>query len=128
MKDSDTSLGSVLLIDDSKTDNFINTKVLELSGKATSIHAFETAANALAFLANAEVFPDLILLDVYMPIMNGFDFLEEYNQLPDAKKKNTKVLLISSAYDTIEIEKLKKYKWVSGYIVKPLTYESLDSI
>ena len=121
-------IGSVMLIDDSKVDNFINSKVLELSEKADEVQVFDDANLALDFLRNVDVFPDVIFLDIYMPVMSGFDFLEEYSKLPKSEKKHTKVILLSSAYDTLEMEKLKKYHWVSGYIIKPLTYDALNSL
>jgi response regulator of citrate/malate metabolism len=119
-------LGFVMLIDDSKIDNYINTKVLEMTGRASTIKAFDSASEAIEFLHYAKVFPNFIFLDLYMPTMDGFDFLEEFEKLKLDKKK-TKVLLLSGAYDTPEVEKLKKYNWISGFLVKPLTYEALNS-
>ena len=122
-----SDLGFVMLIDDSKVDNYINTKVLELSEKAKDIKVFDNANEALEFLNNSVQIPNVIFLDIYMPSMDGFDFLEEFEKLPDHIKNKTKVLLLSSAYDMLEVEKLKRYHWLSGYITKPLTYESLNS-
>lgn len=121
-------LGSVMLVDDSKVDNFINTKILEMSEKARNIQVFDDASNALDFLRKTQDLPNVIFLDIYMPSMNGFDFLEEFNTLPVHIKDKSKIILLSSAFETLELERLKKYNWVSGYIVKPLTYESLNDV
>ena len=121
-------LGSVMLVDDSKVDNFINSKILEMSEKAENILVFDDAAVALEFLRKEQNLPDVIFLDIYMPSMNGFDFLEEFNTLSESIKEKTKIILLSSAFETLELERLKKYHWVSGYIVKPLTYESLNDV
>ena len=120
------SLGSVMLIDDSKVDNFVNSKVLELSKKADHVQVFDDASIALEFLKSTEDIPNYIFLDIYMPYMDGFDFLEEYEKLPSLVKENARVILLSSAFETLEIEKLKKYNWVHGYLLKPLTHESLE--
>lgn len=123
---STATLGNVMLIDDSKVDNFVNSKVLELSEKAENIQVYDDAYKALEYLDTTSVFPDVIFLDIYMPIMNGFDFLEDFTKLK--KRGSTKIYLLSSAYDNLEIKKLKKYDWISGYIVKPLTHETIESL
>ncbi len=126
MSSNTTPLGFVMLIDDSKIDNYINTKVLEMTGRTNSIKAFDSASEAIEFLQFTKEYPDLIFLDLYMPTMDGFDFLEEFQKLFMDKKK-IKVILLSGAYDTPEVERLKKYDWISGYLVKPLTYEALNA-
>ncbi len=128
MDTSTSAIGSVMLIDDSKVDNFINSKILELSERTNKIQIFEDANLALGYLEESTDHPDVIFLDIYMPYMTGFDFLEEFDKLPTVNKKATKIILLSSAYNTVEVEKLKKFTWLSGYIVKPLTYEALDSV
>lgn len=119
-------LGSVMLIDDSKVDNFINTKVLELSKRTHAIQVFDNAQKALLYLKSTNELPNYIFLDIYMPYMDGFDFLEEFEKLPNSIKETSKILLLSSSFDTLEAERLQKYSWVSGFLVKPLTYESLN--
>ena len=119
-------LGFVMLIDDSKVDNFINTKVFELSKRTQAIQVFDNAQKALLFLQTTEKVPNFIFLDIYMPYMDGFDFLEEFEKLPSTVKDTAKVMLLSSSFDTLEAERLKKYSWVYGYLVKPLTHESLN--
>lgn len=127
MIESANGIGSVMLIDDSKIDNFVNSKVLELSEKADLIQVYDNPILALEYLQNTEIFPDVIFVDVYMPQMSGFAFLDEFHKLSKSKKE-IRVLLLSSAYDNLEIEKLKQYNWLSGYVVKPLTYETLNSL
>jgi response regulator of citrate/malate metabolism len=128
MIESASGIGNVMLIDDSKIDNFVNSKVLELSEKAEIIQVYDNPNLALEYLRNTEIFPDVIFVDIYMPDMSGFEFLDEYCKLPEINKKDIKVILLSSAYDNLEIEKLRKYTWLSGYVVKPLTYETLNSL
>ena len=119
-------LGSVMLVDDSKVDNFINCKILELNAVTSNIRVFDEATKALEFLKSNLNIPDLLFLDIYMPSMTGFDFLTEFERLSDQVRKKCKVILLSSAFDNLELQELRKYHWVSGFIVKPLTYESLE--
>jgi len=128
MIESANGIGNVMLIDDSKIDNFINSKVLELSEKADIIQVYDNPILALEYLNKTDIFPNVIFVDIYMPVMSGFDFLDEFYKLPASSKKEIKVMLLSSAYDNLEIEKLRKYSWLSGYVVKPLTYETLNSL
>jgi len=121
-------LGSVMLVDDSRVDNFINCKILEMNAVTSNVQVFDEAAKAIEFLRNDNIIPDLLFLDIYMPTMTGFDFLEEFQTLPINVQEKCKVVLLSSAYETLEMEKLKKYSWISGFIVKPLTYESLEEV
>ena len=121
-------LGSVMLVDDSKVDNFINCKILELNAVTSNIRVFDEAAKALEFLKSTINIPDLLFLDIYMPSMTGFDFLEEFQNLSDHVKEKCKVVLLSSAFDNLELQELRKYDWISGLIVKPLTYESLEEV
>lgn len=127
MSSDKSGLGFVMLIDDSKIDNYINTKVLEMSGRASLIKAYDSASEAIEYLKYTQQLPDYIFLDLYMPTMDGFDFLEEFARLSAEKKKGIKVLLLSGAYDTPEVERIKKHDWIAGYLVKPLTYEVLNT-
>lgn len=127
MSSDKSGLGFVMLIDDSKIDNYINTKVLEMSGRASQIKAYDSAAEAIEYLKYSKELPNFIFLDLYMPTMDGFDFLEEFEKLGMEKKKSIKVLLLSGAYDTPEVVRIKKHDWISGYLVKPLTYEVLNT-
>ena len=125
---STLELGSVMLVDDSRIDNFINCKILELNAITSNVSVFDEAAKALEFLKNNLNLPDLIFLDIYMPSMTGFDFLEEFETLSQQIKEKCKVVLLSSGFDNLELQKLRKFNWISGIIVKPLTYESLEGI
>ena len=125
---STLELGSVMLVDDSRIDNFINCKVLELNASTTSVSVFDEAIKALDYLKKNVNMPDLIFLDIYMPTMTGFDFLEEFQNLSNQIKEKCKVVLLSSGFDNIELQKLQKYTCISGIIVKPLTYESLQAL
>ena len=118
-------LGSVMLIDDSKVDNFINSKILEMSEKAENIQVFDDAAAALAFLRKEQNLPDVIFLDIDMPLMDGFQFLDEFEKLSAVAKRKCKIVMLTSSINPQDFNRSKKYENVKLYLNKPLSHESI---
>jgi len=119
-------LQSVLLIEDNSIDMFIHTKVLELSGIAKEIVCQPSARDALEYLKEAErmnFLPQLIFLDIRMPDMGGFEFLDEWSDLPDGINERVKVIMLSSSIDPHDIHTAKNYPQVIDFISKPLSRE-----
>ncbi|MGC1515775.1 MAG: response regulator [Maribacter sp.] len=75
-----------------------------------------------------EPLPDVIFLDLNMPIMDGWEFLEEFDKLPHHNIKKTIIYIISSSVDPRDLERIKNYKQVTNYILKPVTPEDLEQI
>jgi CheY-like chemotaxis protein len=126
-------INTIFLIDDDTLTNFLNQTIIRRVGYNNEIQAFEKPAFALDALqqltsANDAPFPEMILLDVNMPQMNGWDFLEEYEKLPLQAIAKTKVYIVSSSINNRDIEKSKTYKTVSGFISKPLDTEKMNEI
>lgn len=116
----------VFLIDDDNIYQFTARKILESTGLAKQIHSFYNGSDAIKYFQDtrnlaAESFPDVIFLDINMPIMNGWEFLEEYHNLYGNFPKPVTVYVVSSSIDSYDIKKSKQYKVVSDYIVKPVT-------
>lgn len=123
----------VLLIDDDKTFNFINERVIRMSTFADNIKAYINANSALTELRNTislrpTDFPEVIFLDINMPVMDGWEFLDELKNFPAEAIKQCKVFLLTSSIDTNDIEKSKNYGVVYDFISKPLTAEKLDAL
>ncbi|MEM7106918.1 MAG: response regulator [Bacteroidota bacterium] len=122
-----------MIIDDDEISNFIYRKVINHSGLSKQIREFQQARAALDYLGknlhNDDNLPDIIFLDINMPVIDGWAFLKEYNDivLPRLNKKIVICMLSSSVYKE-DIEKANSFSNVNEYISKPLTSEGLISV
>ena len=125
-------LRSVLLVDDDPTNNFLNQRLLKRLEVADHVAVAENGQEALNLLqtageAPASVFPALILLDIQMPIMNGIEFLQAYQQLPPAQRNSTTVVVLSTSVDARDLSRLDDLP-AAGRINKPLTPEKIATV
>ena len=121
------NFNTCLLIDDNYIDNFVTRKILEASNFAQKIVVVRTAAEAITALRNGTVKPDVIFLDVRMPLMGGFEFLEEYDKI-DMEKSGVKIFMLSSSLDPLDMRKSTDNKYITQFIHKPLTQKALEEL
>ncbi|GAB3196741.1 CheY-like chemotaxis protein [Pontibacter aydingkolensis] len=117
-------------IDDDHISNFLTEKVLEEAEFSTEIQSFLSAEDALNFIKQdyeANV-PDIIFLDLNMPMMNGWDFLDALAPYKDNLLGKCHVYILTSSLDTSDTARSKDYDLVSGFIHKPLTLEDVQVI
>lgn len=124
---------SIYIIDDDPVDQFIAQKVVNSIYAKSGIELFSEANSALAklhLIANEDptAFPELILLDINMPLMNGFGFLEKVRLLPPTCIENCMIVMLSSSVNRTDIEKAMTDGIVHTYLVKPLTKQVLDKV
>jgi CheY-like chemotaxis protein len=119
----------VVFIDDDEINNFIlENKVKTEIPDAESL-CFLSAQAGLDYLeAHADAPPQVIFLDVKMPEMNGFDFLDEYHRRMYHENLFTRIFMLSSSVDASDQERSKNYSSVEGFLSKPLKNEELQKI
>jgi CheY-like chemotaxis protein len=119
----------ILLIDDDEINNELNRIILKKFGYAEETIIFESAVNALDYLKNlcGDGLPEVILLDIKMPVMDGFQFLEEAKNICNDFTKKVPVFMLTSSKNEGDIKKAHEYD-IAGYLNKPLTTQTLDKI
>lgn len=122
-------INTILLVDDNDTDNFINSRIIELTDFAEETVIKNSGKKALEFLQDRYDekgrLPSLILLDINMPIVDGFVFLYEFESFPDDLKEKCKIAILSSSDNESDIERIVNNEYVIKFITKPLTEEEL---
>ena len=122
----------IILVDDNDTYNFINRRILEQKKFARSIEVQSSGIGALSYLEenldSPGKLPDIIFLDIKMPLMNGHEFLFKLTQISNTVNQGKcKVVMLSSSGDELDILQSKEYPSVIDFIQKPLTPEALDA-
>lgn len=117
-----------LLIDDNYIDNFVTRRILESGSFAEKVVVSQSATDAINLLRAGLVKPDVIFLDIRMPMMGGFEFLQEYDKLAIEGKNSIKIFMLSSSLDPTDLRKSTNNKYITQFIHKPLTQKTLDDI
>ena len=116
------------IIDDDKLTLKLMSILISKNEFCEEIQSFSNAQDAIDKLkqnaSNHRVLPDAILLDLNMPAMDGWQFLDEFMLLPI--KKEISIFIMTSSIDPVDIEMAKKYKIVKDYVEKPITSKKLD--
>ena len=119
----------VLLVDDSEASNEMNKYVLEAAEICDKIDIAKNGLLALEYLkSNLKSLPELIFLDVKMPVMNGFEFLDELQKYEQKLNNTFVIVMLSSSLSPIDINKSKKYPYVKEYLNKPLSIKKVKEI
>lgn len=118
-----------IVIDDSKLDCFIAEKIIQNSGKCETIRVFQQANEALAHVKSSQSQGlTIVFVDIQMPVMNGFEFVESFEALTDETKRNYHIYMLSSSINENDIARVKGYPSVKQFLNKPLTNDSITTV
>ncbi|UII25801.1 response regulator [Fulvivirga maritima] len=125
-------LNCVMLVDDNPDDNFFHKRILKKSGKVKSIVALESGTEALDYLRDSldsgNPSPDLLFLDINMPGMNGWEFLEEYKKLDPENQAKVVMIMLTTSRRLEDKETAMNIHSDIGFLSKPLTREMFDDL
>jgi len=129
-------LDLILLVDDDETTNHVNKRLLSRLNIAHEIKVLENGKQALDYLKTAcgpdkvsgTICPDLIFLDIKMPVMDGFSFLEAYEQTHLDQQNPIVIMMLTSSASFYDLERLKQYKKVKRHLSKALTESDVKEI
>lgn len=132
MMDKKKPIDLVMLVDDNDTDNFISKRIIEITEFANRVEVKNSGKSALDYLAENESrpenLPNIIFLDINMPVVDGFVFLYEFEKFRELVRTKCKVIILSSSDNKRDIDKIVNNNYVIKFITKPLTETSLEEI
>lgn len=119
---------NVLLVDDDRIFNLLSSKALERMGVVNEIHVAVNGKEAIDLINNyfqgTKTLPDIILLDLNMPIMDGFEFIEAFKRLNVNGKESVKIIVVTSSQDPQDMQRVRSMG-VANYLTKPITESDL---
>jgi CheY-like chemotaxis protein len=125
-------LETLFLVDDDETFQFIAQHTIQNTGVVKSIRIFSNGQVAIDFLESVldkpELQPDVILLDLTMPVLDGWGFLEDFALMKPRLGKKIVIYVLSSSINPIDVERAKNISDVTDYVVKPITQEKFIAL
>ncbi|MFD1628554.1 response regulator [Pseudopedobacter beijingensis] len=123
---------NILIIDDDEINNFIAAKLIDKIHPVAHISICLNGKEGIDFLASRihkeEELPDIVFLDINMPVMNGWEFLEEFEKIKNSIKKRIMINMLSSSVYNDDITKSQTFTTVNKFISKPLTTDKIKDL
>lgn len=125
-------MNKFVLIDDDTTMNLVHSTTIKHHHPNSEVREFKSSQRGLEhfkqLIDKEEDFPNFLFLDINMPEINGFEFLEAFKQFPSDKTRNLKIFMITSSLDLRDREKAFSFELVYGFVCKPITIKTLKEI
>ncbi|WP_347049171.1 response regulator [Flavobacterium olei] len=129
---SGAKFDTVMIIDDNSVDLYITSRMVSKNNFGSNVLLYTSAEEALKYLKDHQdekaLLPDVIFVDIYMPLMSGFEFLAEYDKFDASLKNEIRTYIVSSTIDKQDIARSDADKNVVSFQVKPITKDFLDRI
>jgi len=123
---------NICLVDDDRIYQFTARKTIETIDKVKNIIVFSNGEEAINYLEQHSIYadelPDIIFLDINMPVMDGWEFLEAFSKIGKGLKKPVTIFMVSSSVDESDIRRSKEFGTVSKYINKPVSREKFEEL
>ncbi len=127
-----SSFERIMIIDDDDVDAYVFSKLISKNNFAQNILKYNSAEKALNYIIenkeNQLLMPQIIFLDIYMPNMNGFEFLENLKKVFKKTIRNCKIIIVSSSIDDSDISRVKLDNCISLFAVKPVTKKIFEDL
>ncbi|MBC7759722.1 MAG: response regulator [Phormidesmis sp. FL-bin-119] len=121
-----------IIIDDSQLDCFIGEKIIQNTGTFSSIKSYTQAAEAFEIIKNSDPSPadaiTIVVLDIQMPVMNGFQFVENFELLPENIRANYAIFMFSSSINENDKNRLENHPCIRKFYGKPISKEIVAKI
>ncbi|MEO9892318.1 response regulator [Aurantibacter sp.] len=122
-------LDSILLLDDNYSTNFIHKKFIADANCSKNIVDFQSGIDTLEYLKSTDnMMPELIFIDINMPIMSAWEFLDAFNELERQDKDNTVIILLTTSLSPNDEEKAANISQINGIWLKPLSEDKIGAI
>ena len=125
-------INTACIIDDDDIFIYGTRRIMQEVNFCDDIIVFNNGKEAIDgmqnYLAEGKNLPDVIFLDINMPVMNGWDFLEEFTKIPNLNKDAVILYIVSSSVDPADLQKAKEFELVNNYILKPILPKQLNEI
>ncbi len=122
-------LESILLLDDNPATNYIHRKFIEKVNCAEKVLDFQNGYEALKYIRdNPQYPPDLIFVDINMPIMDAWEFLEEFEKLDEKQRQKSKVFVLTTSLSPRDVEKAGEIEFIEDVMIKPLSTDDIERL
>jgi response regulator RpfG family c-di-GMP phosphodiesterase len=125
-------LKCIMLVDDNHSDNFFHEREIKKHNPAINVISKNSGKDGLDYLRTTSttenILPELIFLDINMPGMNGWEFLNEYHELKKEVQSKVIVIMLTTSDNPDDEAKAKNWDFISDFITKPLTKEIMEDL